>query len=112
MMLLPMLNGGRVAKEWQPMSALMCSGPVSFCSSLSAAKNGRSGQPVHSPDGRAGTSAASFAAGSSGNLARARRGGRVRRRCPAREELPEPLAQHVDGVLAVHGQQVPCRAGA
>ena len=48
------------------MSALMCSGPISFCSSFSAEKNGRSGQPVHSPGGRAGTSAASFAAGTSG----------------------------------------------
>src|SRR5690348_18177782 len=62
MMLLPMLKGGSVAKEWQPISALMCSGPVSFCRIFIAAKNGRSGHPVHSPDGRAGTRAASFAA--------------------------------------------------
>ena len=66
MMLLPMLNGGSVANEWQPMSALMCSAPVSFCSSFIAAKNGRSGQPMHRPEGRAGTSAASLPWGTSG----------------------------------------------
>src|SRR6266446_5647054 len=62
MMLLPMLKGGSVANEWQPMSALMCSAPTSFCRIFIAAKNGRSGQPVHSPEGRGGTSAASLAA--------------------------------------------------
>src|SRR5580658_1579409 len=62
MMLLPMLNGGNVAKEWQPISALMCSAPTSFCNIFIAAKNGRSGHPVHNPDGRAGTNAASLAA--------------------------------------------------
>ena len=66
MMLLPMLKGGNVANEWQPMSALICSGPVSFCKSFMAEKNGRSGQPVHSPEGRGGTSVASFCAGTSG----------------------------------------------
>ena len=67
MMLLPMLKGGNVANEWQPMSALMCSGPISRCSSFIAEKNGRSGQPVHKPDGRGGTNAASRAAGIRGN---------------------------------------------
>src|SRR6185312_16313305 len=66
MMLLPMLNGGSVANEWQPMSALMCNGPISRCSSFIAEKNGRSGQPVQSPDGRAGTSRARRALGTSG----------------------------------------------
>src|SRR5579862_1145590 len=66
MMLLPMLNGGRVAKEWQPMSALICNGPISRCNNFMAEKKGRSGHPVHRPDGRGGTSAANRAAGISG----------------------------------------------
>ena len=106
MMLLPMLNGGSVAKEWQPMSALMCSGPVSRCSSFMAAKNGRSGQPVQSPEGRGGTSFASCAGGHQRRLARG--GAGAPRRCSAgahsREELADALAQHIDRVFAAHGQ--------
>src|SRR3954463_11971343 len=40
-----MLNGGKVANEWQPMSAEICVGPISRCVSLIAANTGRSGQP-------------------------------------------------------------------
>src|ERR1700716_2261913 len=56
-MLAPRLNGGRVRKEWQPMSALIWSGPASFCRSFREANRGRSGQPVHKPGGRGGTRA-------------------------------------------------------
>src|ERR1700689_5505397 len=43
MMLLPILKGGSVAKEWQPISELMCSAPSSRCTSLIAEKSGRCG---------------------------------------------------------------------
>src|SRR4029078_13691262 len=39
-------NGANVAKECQPMSALICDGPSSPCISLMAEKTGPSGQPV------------------------------------------------------------------
>src|SRR5689334_63399 len=48
------------------MSALMCSGPISRWSNFIAEKNGRSGHPVQRPKGRAGISAASRSAGTSG----------------------------------------------
>ena len=51
-----MPNGGMVANEWQPMSALMWVGPSSRCTSLSALNTGRSGQPVQKAGGRAGRS--------------------------------------------------------
>ena len=44
-----------VANEWQPMSALMWVGPISRCTSLIAAKTGRSGQPVQKSGGRGGS---------------------------------------------------------
>src|SRR5258708_25356135 len=50
----PKLNGGSVANEWQPISALILTGPISRCINLSDVKNGRSGQPVHRPGGREG----------------------------------------------------------
>src|SRR6202041_3182501 len=55
MMLEPVLNGASVAKEWQPMSALTCTLPNSFCTIFIDEKKGRSGQPVHRPGGRGGT---------------------------------------------------------
>src|ERR1700677_2973737 len=55
MMLEPVLKGASVAKEWQPISALTCTLPNSFCTIFIDEKNGRSGQPVHSPGGRGGT---------------------------------------------------------
>jgi len=66
MMVPPRSNGGSVENEWQPMSALTCMGPISRASNFMDANSGRSGQPVHSPDGRAGTLRANIAAGSSG----------------------------------------------
>ncbi len=48
------------------MSALTCIGPRSRSISFIAVKSGRSGQPVHRPEGRAGTAPASAAAGNSG----------------------------------------------
>ena len=51
-----MLNGGMVANEWQPMSALIWVGPSSRCTSLRALNTGRSGQPVQKAGGRAGRS--------------------------------------------------------
>src|SRR5258708_13452057 len=62
MMLLPMLNGGSVANEWQPISAVMCRSSTSFCRIFVGAKEGRCGHPVHNGEGRGGTSAASLAA--------------------------------------------------
>ena len=59
MVVLPMLNGGRIENRWQPMSQLMCSGPSSRCSSFMAVKIGRSGQPVQKPGGRGGNRLAS-----------------------------------------------------
>src|ERR1700677_4066525 len=55
MMLEPILKGASVAKEWQPMSALTCTLPNSFCTIFIDEKKGRSGQPVHKPGGRSGT---------------------------------------------------------
>src|ERR1700722_10609198 len=55
MMLAPMWNGANVAKEWQPMSALTCTLPSSFCTIFIDEKNGRSGQPVHKLGGRNGS---------------------------------------------------------
>ena len=57
MVVLPMLNGGRMEKRWQPMSQLTWKRPSSFSTSFMAVKSGRSGQPVQKPAGRAGTSA-------------------------------------------------------
>src|ERR1700722_20830103 len=55
MMLDPMWNGASVANEWQPISALTCTLPSSFCTIFIDEKNGRSGQPVHKLGGRSGT---------------------------------------------------------
>ena len=52
---LPRLNGANVEKEWQPISELMCTGPISFSSNFTAVNSGRSGHPVHRPGGRGGT---------------------------------------------------------
>ncbi len=49
---MPSENGAKVANEWQPMSALICVGPISRCVSLMAANTGRSGQPVQKFGGR------------------------------------------------------------
>src|SRR5271156_1158365 len=53
---LPIENGAKVAKEWQPISALIWVGPISRCASFIAAKTGRSGQPVQKFGGRGGMS--------------------------------------------------------
>src|SRR6266436_6921187 len=66
MMLAPMWNGARVANEWQPISALTCTLPSSFCTIFIDEKNGRSGQPVHRPGGLGGTALRSSPIGSSG----------------------------------------------
>src|ERR1700735_3369719 len=63
MMLEPVLKGASVAKEWQPMSALTCTAPNSFCTIFIDEKKGRSGQPVHRPGGRTGTALRSSAIG-------------------------------------------------
>ncbi len=73
----PMLNGALIENRWQPMSAAMWCSPSSFCTSVSAEKIGRSGQPVQKLGGRGGTtftsdfaaSLASTGAGSGGALA-------------------------------------------
>ena len=54
-----MLNGGRVANAWQPMSAATCVSPSSRCAILSALNTGRSGQPVQKAGGRFGSGARS-----------------------------------------------------
>src|ERR1700720_1205619 len=108
MMLLPMLNGGSVANEWHPISALMCSAPTSFCRIFIAAKNGRSGHPVHNPEGRAGTSAASLAAGTGEASVLGGGGGPpagAQCRPPFVDKLADPLAQRIDGVFAKHRQR-------
>ena len=48
----PIENGSKVPKAWQPMSAATCRGPSSCCTSVSAEKTGRSGQPIQKPGGR------------------------------------------------------------
>ena len=48
----------RCANAWQPMSAAMCTGPMSCCASLSAENTGRSGQPMQKLGGRAGSGCA------------------------------------------------------
>src|SRR5581483_8052238 len=53
-MVLPWLNGGSVAKAWQPMSAATWVSPSSRCAILSALNTGRSGQPVQNAGGRFG----------------------------------------------------------
>ena len=107
MMLLPMLKGGRVAKEWQPISELMCSAPSSRCTSLIAENSGRSGHPVHSPDGRCGTSAANLPAGTSAASRAACGGGccgLYRARRPAAEKFADAFFEHVAGVFSGHRQ--------
>src|ERR1700726_471980 len=69
MMLAPVLNGANVANEWQPISALTCTLPSSFCTIFIDEKNGRSGQPVHKPGGRGGTALRNSSSGSSGRSA-------------------------------------------
>ena len=91
------------------MSALTCRGPRSRSISFIAVKSGRSGQPVHRPDGPRGHCACERRRGQQRLLAhRSRRTGR-RRRCGRRakhvrpvprEERFEPLAHHGAGVLA------------
>ena len=54
-MVLPILNGGRVEKMWQPTSAVICVLPISFSAILIALNTGRSGQPTQNPGGRTGT---------------------------------------------------------
>src|ERR1700722_10225213 len=66
MMLDPMWNGASVANEWQPMSALTCTLPSSFCTIFIDEKNGRSGQPVHKLGGRSGTVLRNASIGTSG----------------------------------------------
>ena len=51
---LPRLNGGSVENVWQPMSAAMWVGPISFSRILMALNTGRSGQPVQNDGGRVG----------------------------------------------------------
>src|SRR5580698_1396311 len=48
----PMLNGGRLANRWQPISPAIWCGPSSCCTSFMAAKIGRSGQPMQKLGGR------------------------------------------------------------
>ncbi len=52
MVVLPMLNGGRIENRWQPMSQLTWWAPSSRSTSFMAAKIGRSGQPVQNDGGR------------------------------------------------------------
>ncbi len=59
MVVLPMLNGGRIENRWQPMSALTWCAPSSRSTSFIAVNIGRSGQPVQKPGGRACTLATS-----------------------------------------------------
>ncbi len=60
-MVLPWLNGGSVAKAWQPMSAATWVSPSSRWAILSALNTGRSGQPVQNAGGRLGSGAWSSA---------------------------------------------------
>src|ERR1700722_3108943 len=55
MMLAPIWKGARVANKGQPISALTCTLPSSFCTIFIDEKNGRSGHPVHKLGGRSGT---------------------------------------------------------
>src|SRR6516162_5036474 len=55
----PILNGGRLANRWQPISPAIWCGPSSCCTSFIAAKIGRSGQPTQKLGGRGGTVLAS-----------------------------------------------------
>ena len=83
---LPKENGANVASAWQPMSALMCIGPISRCTSLSAANTGRSGQPMQKLGGRGGKGAPSNCCASSrvrATSASSSRAGSARLRSPA-----------------------------
>src|SRR3984885_15452080 len=51
----PMLNGGRLANRWQPISPAIWCGPSSCCTSFMAAKIGRSGHPMQKLGGRGGS---------------------------------------------------------
>src|ERR1700730_3545024 len=66
MMLAPVLNGANGANEWQPISALTCTVPSSFCTIFIDEQNGSAGQPVHRPGGRSGTALRNSSSGSSG----------------------------------------------
>ena len=94
----PRSNGGSVEKEWQPMSALTCIGPISRASSFMDANSGRSGHPVHNPDGRTGTLRASMAAGS--------RGMSTPGNCPIfRQKFAQARHDHGAGIFARHRQR-------
>ena len=78
MVVLPRLNGGNIENKWQPMSQLMCIGPISRWSSFIAVKMGRSGQPVQNPAGRIGKRPASACTCFRGLAPRHARDARVR----------------------------------
>src|SRR3974377_1295258 len=54
MVVAPILNGGKDANRWQPMSAEILCSPSPRCTSFIAAKIGRPGEPTQKPRGAGG----------------------------------------------------------
>ena len=94
-----MLNGGSVAKAWQPMSAATCVSPSSRWAILSALNTGRSGQPLQKAGGRLGKGA--------------RRSSRPRPTCAvsaARRVAASPPRKRASAPSTTSGTYSPCAA--
>ena len=108
MVVLPMLNGGRIENRWQPMSQLTWCGPSSRSTSFIAAKIGRSGQPVQNEGGRPCTlpAIACCALRAGRPSPRQRAAGSLGEQVGpiGRDELAQALLHHAAGIFARHRQ--------